>query len=77
MQQPKHTQFDHKIILKDGQQPTFMPLRKISQEELQALEDFIEENKPKGYIYKSTSSTRYLILFILKKNSKLRLYINY
>ena len=54
-----------------------MPLRKISQEELRALEEFTEENEPRGYIRKSTSSAGYPILFVPKKNGKLRLCVDY
>jgi Reverse transcriptase (RNA-dependent DNA polymerase)/RNase H-like domain found in reverse transcriptase/Integrase zinc binding domain/Chromo (CHRromatin Organisation MOdifier) domain len=77
IKQPKHTQFDHEIVLKSDEQPKFMPLRKMSIEELKALEEFIEENEPRGYIQKSISSAGYPILFVPKKNGKLRLCVDY
>ena len=42
-----------------------------------ALREFIKENLKKGYIQPSQLLVGYLVLFILKKNRKLRIYINY
>ena len=42
-----------------------------------ALEEFIKENLRKGYIRLLQLLAGYLVLFILKKNGKLRIYINY
>ena len=42
-----------------------------------ALKEFIKENLRKGYIRPSQLLIGYLVLFILKKNGKLRMYINY
>ena len=42
-----------------------------------ALREFIKENLKKGYIQLSQLLIGYLILFILKKNGKLRMCINY
>ena len=42
-----------------------------------ALKEFIKENLRKGYIQPSQLLAGYLVLFILKKNRKLRMYINY
>ena len=42
-----------------------------------ALREFIKENLKKGYIKLLQLLARYLVLFILKKNGKLRIYINY
>ena len=42
-----------------------------------ALREFIKENLRKGYIQLLQSLAGYLVLFILKKNRKLRIYINY
>ena len=41
------------------------------------LKEFIKENLKKGYIRLSQSLVGYPVLFILKKNRKLRMYINY
>jgi hypothetical protein len=45
--------------------------------ELKIFREYIEVNKRKGYIRKSTSLTKYPILFVSKANDKLRLYMNY
>ena len=42
-----------------------------------ALKEFIKENLRKGYIQPSQLLAGYLVLFILKKNGKLKMYINY
>ena len=42
-----------------------------------ALKKFIKENLKKGYIQLLQSLAGYLVLFILKKNGKLKIYINY
>jgi hypothetical protein len=45
--------------------------------ELKALRKYINKNKAKKYIRESISPARYLILFILKSDGKLRLYVDY
>ena len=42
-----------------------------------ALKEFVKENLRKGYIQPLQLLIGYLVLFILKKNRKLRIYINY
>ena len=42
-----------------------------------ALREFIKENLKKGYIQLLQSLVGYLVLFIPKKNGKLRMCINY
>ena len=42
-----------------------------------ALKEFVKENLRKGYIQLSQLLVGYLVLFILKKNEKLRICINY
>ena len=44
---------------------------------MQALREYIDLNLERGYIRPSTLSAGYPILFVLKKNGKLRLYIDY
>ena len=44
---------------------------------LKALKEYINNNLRKGYIRPSQSPVGYLIIFVLKKDSKLRLYIDY
>ena len=42
-----------------------------------ALQEFIKENLRKGYIKPLQLLVEYSVLFILKKNGKLKIYINY
>ena len=42
-----------------------------------ALREFVKENLRKGYIQPLQLLAGYLVLFIPKKNRKLRMYINY
>ena len=42
-----------------------------------ALKEFVKENLRKGYIQLLLLLVGYPVLFILKKNGKLRIYINY
>jgi hypothetical protein len=41
------------------------------------LRKYIDENLAKGYIRTSKSLARYSILFVPKKNEKLRIYVDY
>jgi hypothetical protein len=44
---------------------------------LKTLREYIDENLKKGFIKLLSLLTRSLILFILKKDEKKRLYVNY
>ena len=41
------------------------------------LREYINENLKKGYIRPSILLTRYPVLFVLKSNGKLRMYVDY
>ena len=68
---------DYKIELELGISLRFFLIYKLIEIELQALKEFIQENLRKEYIRLLQLLVGYLVLFILKKNRKLRLYINY
>ena len=55
----------------------FFLLFKISEIELRTLKEYIDVNLVKGFIRELSLKARALVLFILKKNGKLRLYIDY
>jgi hypothetical protein len=55
----------------------FYLIYKLIKVKQQALKDFIKENLQLKRIRPSQSLTGYLVLFIPKKNRKLRIYINY
>ena len=74
---PEHQEWDHKILLEDRKKSTHGPIYALSAKELEALRDYLDENLAKGFIRPSTSPAGYLILFVLKKDSKLRLCVDY
>jgi transposase InsO family protein len=74
---PKHQSWDHEIVLEDGKQPTFGPIYSLSEKELEVLKDYINVNLKKGFIRESTSPAGYPIIFVPKKNGKLRLCVDY
>jgi hypothetical protein len=45
--------------------------------DLGTLREYINENLKKGFIKLSSSLVRSLVLFVLKKDGKKRLYVNY
>ena len=49
----------------------------MSEFELKTLDEYLKVNLAKGFIRPSSSSAGYPILFVLKKNGKLRLYVDY
>ena len=55
----------------------FFLIYKLMETKLQALKEFVQENLQKGYIRLLQLLAGYLVLFVLKKNRKLRIYINY
>ena len=73
----KHQPWDHEIPLKPGTKPAYKPIYSLSEKEMTALRDYIKKNLERGYIRPLTSSAGYPILFVLKKNGKLRLYVDY
>jgi hypothetical protein len=68
---------DLAIELQPGKEPLYRPMYPLSPRELIALKKFLEENLAKGFIqeFKSPASTP--ILFALKKDGSLRLYVDY
>lgn len=74
---PKHQPWDHQIKLMEGKEPTFGPIYQLSEIELKALDEYLKVNLAKGFIRPSTSSAGYPILFIPKKNGKLRMCVDY
>ena len=77
IKQPKHGPWDHEIPLQEGKRPRSEPMRKISYTEMQALKEFLEENTERKYLRRSKSPAGYQVLFVPKKNGKLRLCVDY
>ena len=74
---PKHQLWDHEIPLIKGKTPTFGPIYQILEFELKTLDEYLKINLAKGFIRPSSSSAGYPVLFVPKKNGKLRLYVDY
>ena len=74
---PEHQEWDHEIPLEDRKKPTHSPIYTLSAKELEVLRDYLDKNLAKRFIRPSTSLARYSILFVPKKDGKLRLCIDY
>ncbi|KAI1686157.1 reverse transcriptase [Pyrenophora tritici-repentis] len=74
---PKHQPWDHKIVLQEGKKPTFGPIYGLSEKELSTLRDYIKTSLAKKYIRPSQSPAGYPIMFVPKKDGKLRLCVDY
>jgi hypothetical protein len=49
----------------------------LSEKELEALREYLKAMLKKGFIRRSESPAGFLVLFVLKKNGKLRLCIDF
>ena len=74
---PPHRSYDHSIDLEPGTAIPHGPLYRLSEIELAALRDFIEEYTAKGFIRPSKSPAGAPILFVKKKDQSLRLCVDY
>lgn len=74
---PEFSQWDHEIVLKDGTSPTFHKIFNLNETQLQTLKEYIEDMLRKGHIRISKSSAGYPVMFVPKKNGKLRLVVDY
>jgi hypothetical protein len=61
----------------EGKQLKAQPIYSLSEKELDALREHIKKNFIKNYIRPSISPARYPILFVPKKDEKLRMCVNY
>ncbi len=72
-----HQGIDLAIDLLLGKEPLYGPIYPLSQTELAALREFLEENLAKGFIRESKSPAGAPILFAPKKDGGLRLCVDY
>ena len=63
--------------MEEGKDIPFLLIYQILEKDLGTLREYININLKKGFIRPSTSPAGALIYFTLKKDGKLRLYINY
>ena len=74
---PAHQKWDHEIPLKEGTKLITRKMHRMSPEHLRALREYLEINLEKGYIRPSESEFASPVLFVPKKNGKLRLCVDY
>jgi len=72
-----HRPYDCEIKIKDDGKLYYGPIYPLTAEESDTLEEYIKENLAKGFIRKSKSPAGAPILFVRKKNGKLRMVIDY
>ena len=73
----KFSQYKHSIKLMSGQKLSYELLYTLSEWELVVLWEYLDTALVKGWIQLSTSLTEVSILFMSKKDRRIRLYVNY
>jgi Reverse transcriptase (RNA-dependent DNA polymerase) len=74
---PDSMRVEHSILIEEGAEVPHGPIYQLGEHELDVLRDYLESSQEKGWIRKSESPAGALILFILKKDSGLRLCVDY
>jgi hypothetical protein len=74
---PHHRKWDIAIETIDNFTPKWGPIYNLSELEMKALKDYIDENLSKGFIRPSSSPCGAPVLFVPKKGGKLRLCVDY
>ena len=74
---PHRPHIDHKINLTPGFVPLYGPLYNMSQNELRAQKEWIDDNLAKGFIRPSSSPAASSMLFVKKKEGSLRPCLDY
>ena len=73
----KGTKIIYTIFIKKDKEILYGPIYSLIINKLKALRDYFKINLAKGRIYCSESLVNIFILFIKKKDSNLRLYVDY
>ena len=74
---PPHRPYDCQINLIKDSKLFYGPIYPLTDEESSALKEYIQENLKKGFIRKSKSPAGAPVLFVPKKNGKLRMCVDY
>ncbi len=74
---PEHRLYDLKINIEKGTFPLLGPIYSLSESELKALCDFIDNNLYSRFIMPSCSPHGAPVLFVKKKTSELHLCVNF
>ena len=72
-----HRDYDLKIEIEDGAKPPLGPIYPLSESELVALREFIDEHLAMGFIRSSKSLFGAPVLFVKKKDGSLRLCVDF
>ena len=73
----QHKSQDHKILLISEILSKIGPIYTLFYTELEILRNYLDKNLKKNFIQKIKTTIEFSILFILKKDKKLRLCVNY
>ncbi len=74
---PEHRPYDLKINIEEGTSPLLGPIYSLSESELKALHEFIDDNLHSGFIMPSCSPHGAPVLFVKKKTSELCLCVDF
>ena len=76
---PPRRSYDHKLELVEGADRNigYSPLRRMSQDELDEVKRYIDENMDKGFITASSACVASPVLFVRKANGGLRFCVDY
>ncbi len=74
---PSHRPQDLAIKVLDIKQPPWGSIYNLSKKEMETLHSYLKDRLQRGWIRHSKSPTRALVLFGLKKDSTLRLSVNF
>ena len=72
-----HRDCDLKMEIDETAKPPLGPIYSLSQSELTALQEFIDENVANGFIWLSNSPFGEPVLFVKKKDDSLRLCVDF
>ena len=74
---PVYRLYDYSIKLKEGKEPPYGLLYRMSQDELLVLKNYLKENLSKGFIRASRSPATTPVLFAKKLGGRLRFCVDY
>ena len=73
----EHKSWNHEISFKEEIVSEKLSIYQLLSEKLQELQDYLNNNLQREYIQHFTSEAEYSVIFVLKKNDKQQLCINY
>ena len=73
----QYKSWDHKISLMSEILSKIGPIYTLFYIQLKTLRNYLDKNLKKNFIWKAKTIAEFLILFVPKKNGKLKLYVDY